>query len=267
MDEIVLILLGIAWAIGTPFIAIAALVRASRLRGETERLAAELAALKRQLAEDSAAVLPPPFEAPAADIPPPFEPEPAPAAMVELVAGPAAEPIQLGWEQRLGGRAFLWIGAITLALAAIFLVRYSIEEGWLSPEVRVLLAAAFGFALVGVAERLRSRDERVAQALAAAGVAALYGALFAAVALYDMISKVAAGGGAMALTAFAIGLSLRHGILVAAIASLVLLLIGASRPHVAFLGRIPGTNFYSDMSRHPENEALPGVVEIGRAHV
>src|SRR5258707_14377648 len=33
-----------------------------------------------------------------------------------------------------------------------------------------------------------------------------------------MISKVAAGGGAMALTAFAIGVSLRHGILVAALA-------------------------------------------------
>ena len=58
----------------------------------------------------------------------------------------------------------------------------------------------------------------MAQALAAAGIAALYGALFSAVALYGMISKVAAGGGAMALTAFAIGVSLRHGILVAALA-------------------------------------------------
>ena len=124
----------------------------------------------------------------------------------------------VGWEQRLGARAFLWIGAITLALAAVFLVRYSIEEGYLSPEVRVILAALFGFALIGGAERMRSRDDRVAQALAAAGVASLYGALFAAVALYEMISKVAAGGGAAALTAFAIGLSLRHGILVAALA-------------------------------------------------
>jgi MFS superfamily sulfate permease-like transporter len=29
---------------------------------------------------------------------------------------------------------------------------------------------------------------------------------------------------------------------------------------VAFLGRIPGTNSYSDLARHPENEALPGVL-------
>jgi len=213
VDEIVLILLGIAWAIGTPLIAIIALVRASSQRTEIAQLKSDLAALRRQMAENtSIAALPPPFEAPVAEIPPPFEPEPA------VLPAPVAEPQQAGWEQRLGGRAFLWIGAITLALAAIFLVRYSIEEGWLSPEVRVILAAAFGFVLIGVAESMRGRDERVAQALAAAGVAALYGALFAAVALYEMISKVAAGGGAAALTAFAIGVSLRHGLLVAALA-------------------------------------------------
>jgi SulP family sulfate permease len=30
-----------------------------------------------------------------------------------------------------------------------------------------------------------------------------------------------------------------------------------SCPHVAFLGRIPGTNGYSDLARHPENEPYP----------
>ena len=40
----------------------------------------------------------------------------------------------------------------------------------------------------------------------------------------------------------------------------MLLLVRASRPHVAFLGRIPGTSSYSDIARHPENEALPGVI-------
>ncbi len=233
MEDIFLILVGIAWAVGTPIIAIVALVRTGRLRDQNERLTADLARLKRQLAEAS---LPPPFvEQPAAEaaVPPseplpdsrpepvsepppapPFEPEPVPLPPPM----PAAEPEKVGWEQRLGARAFVWVGAVTLALAAVFLVRYSIEEGYLSPEVRVILAALFGFALIGVAERVRNRDERVAQALAAAGVASLYGALFSAVALYDMISKAAAGGGAVALTAFAIGVSLRHGIFVAGLA-------------------------------------------------
>ncbi len=50
------------------------------------------------------------------------------------------------------------------------------------------------------------------------------------------------------------------GILIAAIASLVMLLTAAARPHVAFLGRIPGTRRYSDLARHPENDLLPGVL-------
>ncbi len=228
MEEILLGLLAIAWAIGTPVIAIVALVRTARLREANERLTAEVALLRRQGLP--AEGLPPPFVAepvarPVVESPPLLDPVSAPVADAsaqppEPVLPPplAIEPVQGGWEQRLGARAFLWVGAVTLALAAIFLVRYSIEEGYLSPEVRVILAALFGFALIGGAEKTRSRDERVAQALAAAGVAALYGALFSAVALYGMISKVAAGGGAAALTAFAIGVSLRHGILVAALA-------------------------------------------------
>jgi sulfate permease, SulP family len=55
-------------------------------------------------------------------------------------------------------------------------------------------------------------------------------------------------------------LGILQGILLAALASIVMLLFRASLPHVAFLGRIPGTNSYSDLARHPENEALPGVI-------
>jgi high affinity sulfate transporter 1 len=55
-------------------------------------------------------------------------------------------------------------------------------------------------------------------------------------------------------------LGILQGILLAAVASIVLLLLRASRPHVAFLGRIPGTNSYSDLARHPENEVLLGVI-------
>jgi MFS superfamily sulfate permease-like transporter len=40
----------------------------------------------------------------------------------------------------------------------------------------------------------------------------------------------------------------------------LLLLARVSRPHVAFLGRIPGTDKYSDRERHPENEPMPGVI-------
>lgn len=55
-------------------------------------------------------------------------------------------------------------------------------------------------------------------------------------------------------------LGILQGILLAALASILMLLVRASSLHVAFLGRVPGTNSYSDLARHPENEVLPGVI-------
>ena len=56
------------------------------------------------------------------------------------------------------------------------------------------------------------------------------------------------------------GSGLLRGVLIGAIISLVLLIRRASRPHVAFLGRIPGTRRFSDRERHPDNELIPGVL-------
>ncbi|MEW6436162.1 MAG: sulfate permease [Pseudomonadota bacterium] len=50
------------------------------------------------------------------------------------------------------------------------------------------------------------------------------------------------------------------GILIATVASILLLLMRVSYPHVAFLGRVPGTDRYSDIVRHAENELIPGVL-------
>lgn len=67
---------------------------------------------------------------------------------------------------------------------------------------------------------------------------------------------------AAAALAGVLAFGLLKGVLVGAILSLVLLLRRASRPHVAFLGRIPGTRRYSDLDRHPDNEAPRGVVVV-----
>jgi MFS superfamily sulfate permease-like transporter len=49
-------------------------------------------------------------------------------------------------------------------------------------------------------------------------------------------------------------------VLLAAIVSVLFLVARAARPHVAFLGRIPGTRRFSDLERHPDNEVLPGIL-------
>jgi MFS superfamily sulfate permease-like transporter len=48
--------------------------------------------------------------------------------------------------------------------------------------------------------------------------------------------------------------------LLAALASIFLLLARASQPNVAFLGRLPGTGRYADSARNPDVEPLAGIV-------
>lgn len=55
-------------------------------------------------------------------------------------------------------------------------------------------------------------------------------------------------------------LGILQGVILAAIVSILLLLRAVSDPHVAFLGRIPGTKRYTDIGRHPDNETVPGLL-------
>ena len=57
-----------------------------------------------------------------------------------------------------------------------------------------------------------------------------------------------------------LGSGLLRGVLIGAVISLIQLLRRASRPHVAFLGRIPGARRFSDMARHSDNEPVPGAL-------
>jgi high affinity sulfate transporter 1 len=67
---------------------------------------------------------------------------------------------------------------------------------------------------------------------------------------------------AMAALLGVLGSGLLRGVMIGAVISLVQLLRRASRPHVAFLGRIPGTRRFSDMARHPDNQPVPGALLV-----
>jgi sulfate permease, SulP family len=103
--------------------------------------------------------------------------------------------------------------------------------------------------------------ENLPKAVLAAVVLTAVSGLFDFPALFRMwrVSRLDFFAAAIAVGAVLL-LGILQGILLAAFASMLMLLARTSRPHVAFLGRIPGTNAYSDLERHPENEPLPGVI-------
>ena len=83
----------------------------------------------------------------------------------------------------------VWLGGLSIGLAGIFLVRYSIEQGYLGPLARVLLGIATGVGLHVLAEWLRRRMQGRYDAVAAlAGGASLtlYAAVLAALHLYAL---------------------------------------------------------------------------------
>lgn len=73
------------------------------------------------------------------------------------------------------------------------------------------------------------------------------------------ISRIDFFAAAIALVSVLL-LGILQGILLAALASIFLLLARASQPNVAFLGRVPGTGRYADSARNPDVEPLAGVI-------
>lgn len=159
------------------------------------------------------AILAPP-EPPEPITPP--APAPSPPTAPAQPARPAREPVRLGFEAIVGGKLPIWIGGAALVLSAFFLVRFSIENGLLGPVARTIIATLFGIGLIAASEVARripaTRDDpRIGQALAGAGIAILYGTLYIAAALYDLIGDLTAFILMIGVTVAALGLALRHG--------------------------------------------------------
>jgi uncharacterized membrane protein len=119
------------------------------------------------------------------------------------------------FERWVAGRLLIWLGGIALVLAAIFLIRYSIEVGLITPAARMVGAGLFGLTLLAIGEWARvgrlADDPRIAQALVGAGLAILYATIYGSQILYALIGSRTAFAGMAVVTVAALGLSLRHG--------------------------------------------------------
>ena len=214
---------------------------------QVEKMAVDLGppteAVAEKKEETPAKMIVEPSPAPVAPIPPPVIPKPAPpppprpSAPPSGVAPPktpasspfARQPVQApppvplsvrlkGLEKKIGIYLAVWIGSITIAIAGGFLVKYSIERNLISDTMKIALATLLGTALLVAGEALRKKTFATAQGASAAGVAVLYAAFLAGTLLYKDIFSPATGFALLCLvTAAAIVLSLRQGIIVAII--------------------------------------------------
>jgi high affinity sulfate transporter 1 len=132
------------------------------------------------------------------------------------------------------------------------------EEGGAKTPLSTALAAAFILVVVLFFSHLLSALPQ--PVLAAVVLVAIAGLLnlsaLKALWLDDRSEFVVA----MAAFAGVLTFGLLRGVMLGALISLVQLVRVSSRPHVALLGRIPGTRRFSDRDRHEDNELIPEVM-------
>ena len=172
-------------------------------------------------------------------LPEPPSSEPAAATSVE-----PPKP-QQSLESMIGARWPVWVGGLALALGGIFMVKYSIEQGLISPAVRLTMASLFGLVLLALGEWVRRRQSPldlpalkhalVPGALTAAGSVTLFGAIYAAYGFYDYLGPTLAFALLAIVALLTVGLSLLHGQALAGLGLLAAMstpaLIGSDDPN------------------------------------
>ena len=165
-------------------------------------------------------------------------PEPA-------VSEPSPQKPQQSLESMIGARWPVWVGGLALALGGIFMVKYSIEQGLVSPAVRLTMASLFGLVLLALGEWVRRRQRPldlpalkhalVPGALTAAGSVTLFGAIYAAYGFYDYLGPTLAFALLTIVALVTVGLSLLHGQALAGLGLLAAMitpaLIGSDDPN------------------------------------
>ncbi|MEX3810014.1 SulP family inorganic anion transporter [Paraburkholderia sp. BR13439] len=133
------------------------------------------------------------------------------------------------------------------------------KAGAKSPLALVFASLAIGFCLMFLTGLLANLPNVVLAAIVLVAVKGLVD-----VRELRHVWRVSRFEFAISMVAFAavLLLGILKGVIVAVLVSMLLIIRRAAHPHVAMLGRIPGTRYFSDLERHAENETIAHVLAV-----
>jgi len=102
------------------------------------------------------------------------------------------------------------IGIGLLLLGLIFLYKYSVDQGWLVPTVRVAFGLVLGTTLLAIGLRVYKDHRHFSQVVLGGSIAAYYTTGFAAFNLYALVAYPVAFAFMVSVTFLAVILALRH---------------------------------------------------------
>jgi len=119
----------------------------------------------------------------------------------QVSAGPFADQIsetraaaRSDLEKFIGENLISKIGILVLIIGVGIGVKFAIDNGWVSPLMRVLLSYLVGIVLIGFAARLKAKYHNFSAVLLSGGIAILYFVTYFAYAYYSLIGQTAAFG-------------------------------------------------------------------------
>ncbi len=119
-------------------------------------------------------------------------------------------------------KLFSAIAGFALLLATVFFLKFSAEQGWLQPPVRVAIGVIVGIALLVLCElRVANKYRVTANALDASAIGILFSTFFAAHALWHLIPAWVTFALLVVVTAVAVLLSIRRESLFIAVLGLL----------------------------------------------
>jgi MFS superfamily sulfate permease-like transporter len=131
------------------------------------------------------------------------------------------------------------------------------QAGAKTPLALIICSGTLAICLLFLTDLLTNLPKAVLAAIVCTAVYRLID--IAALIRMWRISRIDFYAAAIALVSVLL-LGILQGILLAALASIFLLLARASQPNVAILGRLPGTGRYADSARHSDVEPIAGVL-------
>ncbi|MGB0959734.1 MAG: DUF2339 domain-containing protein [Halocynthiibacter sp.] len=146
----------------------------------------------------------------------------SPAPGKPAATGPSVVENLFSW---LTQNWFYAVAAVSLILAGVYLVQYGVENGLLSPRVRIFMALAMGASFLAIGEFVRRKfgDGKEASSaylpstFSGAGIVTLFAAIVAARGLYDLIGMEMCFIGLIVIAGLAIVFGWFYGPLLTAI--------------------------------------------------
>ncbi|HEV2355388.1 MAG TPA: DUF2339 domain-containing protein, partial [Puia sp.] len=170
----------------------------------------------------------PPSPEPQAPPPPPFQEGPRAAPQSSVPSPPRPSTVKrpppstphppapkkfhapADWEKFIGENLVSKIGIAVLVLGIGFFVRYAIDNDWVGPTGRVGIGLLSGGILIALAHWLRHQYKAFSSVLMGGGTAVLYFSIALAYHEYQLFSQTTAFALMLAITAFAVAVSLLY---------------------------------------------------------